>query len=680
MKRTTKRAREEARAAIRPRLVERFKERNLWVLHLYIEDVKRTPSQELDFSHLSQGFALGSGKSPDEVTSAAGEVAAQMIADAQRARAIALTKVPLETAEEMANVYADLACHSVEHLIEGAELHAPVLGREELVRGWGLEFHGPNMPADLMPLACALSSFESEIGHYASDWPSNVSPDDVSAAIRRTKDPEAEKLVSLWQQTVKSTMAPRPPIDIAELPRWKSLLGELPPDAPPPHVSATRADPGKSEGALRSAIVSWPITLCAHIVSIAKRVEQDRRILATAIDAGTPHSHVLGAMRDLPKDLVRHTGRLLPGQPPEEIDGVKRLVLANVYRKPKSQGHLAVLAPGLAMQLTFPFDVGPYEAMTATLARWRGPLQDWKGPVGLRHWAAILRLFSIEGAREGKVKWTMERHLDAMGAPKKSRDDAHFRRDVGNIVELLTMIELAVYAKDGKLRLRAQILAANNKIDRKHGNAWALEGVELSIHPLLYSGVRKPNGQLGSNWYPQTADIAKLDHVRHPHALVYGLVLPIRWRWCWGEGREYFPLSGANLLKLGGIENVRLAEAWKKAKRALQKLEGIDALRRVEWEGEPWTLNGICRLYPPQWAHERIALDLAPVEPCLPPVVRNVPTTGAELKGWRQAQGLTQAQAAEQLGVSLRTVKGAEAKETEPLGWACAKAFARLGR
>lgn len=637
MKRTTKRARDKARAAIRPRLVERFRERVLGVLHPYLDEVKRR-------------------RAGDELTGVSAEEKAQIVAASKRAREVALGTPAPEIAERMAVAYTDFACQSVERLIDGAELHAPILGRDELVQGWGLRFHGPDMHADLVPLAGALGRFESACGHDVSAWPSNVSPDDVSAAIRRTKDPGAEELLTLW--------LPR-----AMLPKIAMSV---------PAVAASGTGPG--DEALRAAVVRWPIMLCAHIVSVAKRVDQDRRILATAIDAGRPHSHVLGAMRDLPKDWVRHTGKILPGQPPEEIDGVPRLVLASVYRKQKSQGHLAVLAPGLAMQLTFPFDVGPYEAMTATLARWRGPLQDWKGPVGLRHWAAVQRLFSIEGAREGKVKWTMERHLDAMGAPQRSRDDAQFRRDVGNIVELLTKIELAVYADDGKLRLRAQILSANNKIDRKHGNAWALEGVELSIHPLLYSGVRKPDGKLGTNWYPQTAEIAKLDHVRHPHALVYGLVLPIRWRWCWGDGLDHFPVSGANLLKLGGIENVRLGDAWKKAQRALEKLEEIDALRRVEWEGGPWTLNGICRLYPPQWAYERIALDLTPVEPVLPPVVRNVPTTGAELRGWRQAQGLTQVQAAERLGVSIRTIKGAEAKETEPLGWACAKAFARLGR
>jgi DNA-binding XRE family transcriptional regulator len=616
MKRSTKRAREEARAAIRPRLCDRFEAR---LLEVIAETKREHPEPPLHQASRRVRAALPSG--PAQATAA-----------------------------RMAGVYTDYACRAVELLVEAPELYDPVLGREDLVSAWGLAFHGPDMPADLVPLAAALGHFETLCGRDARVWPSNVSLDDVSTAIRRTKDPGAEELITRW------------------LPR--SMLAQ--------GMPAASGDPLDSEES--GATVRWPIMLCAHIVSVAKRVDQDRRILATAIDAGRPHSHVLGAMRDLPKDWVRHTGKILPGQPPEEIDGIPRLVLASVYRKQKAQGHLAVLAPGLAMQLTFPFDVGPYEAMTATLARWRGPLQDWKGPVGLRHWAAVQRLFSIEGAREGKVKWTMERHLDAMGAPQKSRDDAQFRRDVGNIVELLTKIELAVYANDGKLRLRAQILSANNKIDRKHGNAWALEGVELAIHPLLYSGVRKPDGQLGSNWYPQTAEIAKLDHVRHPHALVYGLVLPIRWRWAWGDGLDHFAVSGANLLKLGGIENVRLGEAWKKAQRALDKLQEIDALRRVEWDGEPWTLNAICRLYSPEWAHERIALELPPVEPVLPPVMRNVPTTGAELRAWRQAQGLTQAQAAERLGVSLRTIKGAEAKETEALGWACAKAFARLGR
>jgi DNA-binding XRE family transcriptional regulator len=597
---------------------------------------------------------------------------------------IAAPRTTADAAETMATSYTDFALSSVELLIDGpAALHHAVLDRDELVAGWDLRNHGPEMPADMMLVATKHGDIERDSGAMVATWPSNVSHDEVYAALLHTKDEGAAELVAWWRSLVLS------------IPELDRLGAEFQVAAKEERITTANELAAMTLRMMSSAIgekitrarARWPVGTCAHILSVAKRVEEDRRRQAIAIDAGKVHHAILTGMRDLPKDRQRHTGGELRVDPPKVIDGVPRIQLIGVNHKRKKASaekrpRFEVIAPGLAVQLTFPFDAGsPLEAMIATLNHWRGPLQDWKGPAGLRHWAAILRLLSIEGAREGKVKWTMERHLEAIGASKECREDAVFLRDVGRVVELLTKLELAVYAPDGTLRLREQILSGAKKIDRRRGSTWSLEGMELSIHPLLYSGVRKDNGEAGSNWFPQTEALAKLDHIRHPHAIALGLVLPIRWRWDWGDGRDCTSLSGAKLLETAGIpcdKLRRLSDAWRKARAMLDKLQEIGALGRVEWEGEAWTLSGICRLYPPQWARDRTVHALPAVEaPVLPPAVRNVPATGDELLTWRKAQGLTQAEAAKQLHVSERTIRNAETDPAAPLGWALRKAFAK---
>ena len=46
---------------------------------------------------------------------------------------------------------------------------------------------------------------------------------------------------------------------------------------------------------------------------------------------------------------------------------------------------------------------------------------------------------------------------------------------------------------------------------------------------------------------------ARIDHVRHPHALALGLILPIRWRWDLTEDTDHIVLTGAKLMEAAGI-------------------------------------------------------------------------------------------------------------------------------
>ena len=71
----------------------------------------------------------------------------------------------------------------------------------------------------------------------------------------------------------------------------------------------------------------------------------------------------------------------------------------------------------------------------------------------------------------------------------------------------------------------------------------------------------------------------------------------------------------------------------------------------------------VLRFYMAEGHRDRMALGVRPVEL---PAAR--PLSGGELKIWRTAGKLSQAKAAEALGVGVRTVKRAEAAPGEALG------------
>ena len=118
------------------------------------------------------------------------------------------------------------------------------------------------------------------------------------------------------------------------------------------------------------------------------------------------------------------------------------------------------------------------------------------------------------------------------------------------------------------------MLAVTQRGEAMQGSEWALEGMELVIHPVLYEGVRKANGEIGRLWAPAPMELARIDHIRLPHALALGLILPIRWRWALSDEVGYIILTGAKMLEAAGIEvrNQRPGRAWTTLRQSLAAL------------------------------------------------------------------------------------------------------------
>jgi len=387
--------------------------------------------------------------------------------------------------------------------------------------------------------------------------------------------------------------------------------------------------------------VTIPSTFHLALLFMAEReVREGQRRRSIAIDASKAHHGMLTGMRDLPKN----------GKP---------------QTMNTDKGRMELLAPGHDVQLTLPIE-GTSEALVHAI-------RDWRSWFGLRNWAAIQRLLSVEGKREGWVRWTLDTHMAALGYDLRGQRDFKKRQRVAKEVELLTEMELAIYDNDGHERERAPLVHVGKKFDRLHGSEWRLEGMELRINSAVYRGVRTSNGSLGSNWQPAPIELAHVDDVHHPYTLALGLVLPIRWRWAQGDGNNHVELTGANVLELAGIRyrSTHPAEAWNALDRDLAELQRIGGLGQWQWKRDKHTLAGVMELHPPEWALDRTLRKLTPIEPSPPPPI----LTGAELAKFRKGRGWTQEQAAKELGVGIATLKRAEAKPDVPMGPALTKAL-----
>lgn len=368
-----------------------------------------------------------------------------------------------------------------------------------------------------------------------------------------------------------------------------------------------------------------------------------------AIDASKTHHDLVGGMRDWPKDGRRHRGAGMESRIVRDGDTIERIEL---------------LAPGSAVQLHLP--IVEMEGMQDSAVE---ALRRLRGSKGLRHWAALQRLFSVEGGRSGKLRWFLDEHLEALGYDERQRRDPAVRAEAAREVEALAGLELAIYTRGGVLRERRRLLLETGRFERRDGARWKLDGIEFQFNERVYGGVRESTGEIGRNWMPAPVEIAQVDHVRFPYAHALGLLLAIRFRWRLNEAEERLELTGERLLRLSGIpyEARRAERAWTRLQKSLDELTRVGQLASYTWVSpdEAWTLPGVCVLTSAQWLVDRAARGVLPEER---PVDPDRPTTGTELRTWRERRGWSQRETAKRLKITQPALSQAEAKGDLPLG------------
>ena len=327
----------------------------------------------------------------------------------------------------------------------------------------------------------------------------------------------------------------------------------------------------------------------------------------------------------------------------------------------------------LRAQLSLPFEEWSLNGAIAHA------LAQMVRPFGLRNWWAVLRLFSVEGGRQGWVRWTMKDHLDALGLSQRSRENSKRLDEISDLVRLFTKLELAIYDKEGKKAETSPLILVGKRYEQLEGSRWQLDGMELKINPFIYQGVRNmETGELGNRFFPAPIELARIDHRNNRHASILGGILPIRWQWnLFGKDKlDYLAISGEKLLELAHIKPIptQPQRAWDQLDRALEILIKIEMVGRYKWKNRPYTNKGIIRIYPHIIWLDRTVGGLKPIE--LPPV--KIPRNGAELKEWRKKEELNQKEAAEKLKVTKRTLQRAEANKDKSLGKSILRGFERL--
>lgn len=288
-----------------------------------------------------------------------------------------------------------------------------------------------------------------------------------------------------------------------------------------------------------------------------------------------------------------------------------------------------------------------------------------RGHEGLRHWATVLYLMSVKGGRTGRIVWTVNDHMDAMGYSRDATRDKTTRQRIAREVAALARLMLVVSDASGKHRIRRPLLLKIEEAVMERDSEWTVEGMTLEMHPALWDGVRKPDGSYGTNWFPASPDLPKLHHQKHPHAIILGQRIPIRLRWAMGEHRTYIDLSGRNALEFAGIQPERRwhpGRAWETFNANVTALQNLPrpGVGAVEWLRGTNTLDGVVRFHAAPWQRVMTHHRLPPIE------TKELPATGAALRADREARGWTQTDLARALGVSDRTVRNAEKGDALP--------------
>jgi DNA-binding XRE family transcriptional regulator len=382
-------------------------------------------------------------------------------------------------------------------------------------------------------------------------------------------------------------------------------------------------------------------------------VDADRRRRYVAIDTGAPHTQLLdGLTQTVSRDGRGHVAALATGS----------LAAQAMFRD--GIGRLELLAPGHAVQLSLALGDGSTNIPEATIQL----IEQVHRIRTVRHYAAVLESLTVSG-RTGRFVWSVDRHLERMGIHS---NDWNQRTEAIAAVKNLSLLEIAIYDQNNKLRVRSPLLRQISSIDRNvapqgEPATWELGGFELEIARPLYEGIRGDDGTLGTNWYPQSPLARYVDERHDAGALRLGLTLGFQFRRAWADGKPIVTLKGQTALTKAGIalSARRPGEAWAALERALNTLRDLPepAIGGWRWRDTARQAEALLEIWPADWQRDRTLLGITPLEPRSAEAL----LTGADLRAYRVRHGLTQDALATRLSVTARTLREAERHPERPL-------------
>lgn len=298
---------------------------------------------------------------------------------------------------------------------------------------------------------------------------------------------------------------------------------------------------------------------------------------------------------------------------------------------------------------------------------------------GVRDWLTLHRMAAEQGAT-GKVRWTWAEHRERTAYDRiiraKNATDAELAAKVVGRLERMKGAELRwnVSTADGKYAWAR--IGPFGLIDIPAGGGVLTEAgreqriAKIELNPSIYEGAARGSKAPHFALLPERALELPGPQLR----LLAHLFLDFHYA---GEASGVGRKAGT-LWTYAGIRDgdATTRGRWPDATRALNRaLDAIGAAVGWDWSCDPGeNADTLYRIRPPTWWSDRV---LRGVPADYGPSLASVPRTGAELKGWREARGLSQRAVAELVGVSQPTVLRAERRGDAPLSPDLATGLAR---
>jgi hypothetical protein len=296
---------------------------------------------------------------------------------------------------------------------------------------------------------------------------------------------------------------------------------------------------------------------------------------------------------------------------------------------------------------------------------------------GVRDWLTLHRMAAEQGAT-GKVRWTWAEHRERTAYDRlirtKNATESELAAAVVSRLERMKRAELRwnTSTADGKWAWAR--IGPFGLIDIPAAGGLEIGGearvAKIVLNPAIYEGAARGSKAPHFALLPERALELPGPQLR----LLAHLFLDFTY------AREVDGVTrkAGTLWSYAGIQagEDTPRKRWPDATRALARaLDAVGDAVGWDWSCAPGdNADTLYRIRPPAWWTDRV---LRGVPADYGPSLASTPRTGAELKAWRTARGLSQREVAALVGLSHPTILRAEKRAEAPLDPALAAALAR---
>lgn len=559
-----------------------------------------------------------------------------------------LDKVRSVKLERLFAIVAQSIQNAANELISDSRIRAAACVR--LASFWPLAWHEGRATHDEH---FALVALQGQWGHqeatFPEVWPADITPEDLAIALDSSNDGRAQWIARAIRQGIVWRREDGSPLRDERGQLLFSDVGNV-------RARGLPAWPREDEfvdGTPRDALDALRITIPA--VCIARAVTHVRR------DQRVPHlpfpssHHARTALT-----LVSGRSSAIKFEPRESKASFA--LECGPYTSDIPRGQLAFPFPANVVQAN-----DARRAILSILARDReSALHDW----------LALHVLASRSGQSGQFVWTWEAHREiAQWATRIKTKNVTNQNALREVSERLKRWDKSILrawlprdkGKKDFVRLPGTLLELSAGTEDAAGN---IERAIIRINPALYL---EPNG----------GHYTHIDE-RALHLDANTLRVCVSIAFVARDARDNGGLvdcSGQLLWDSAGIEGKNDAIRDEHLRRSLDALRRADIIASWEADGAEGTPDRRYIIAPSNAWIDRTVLGIPPAPTAvalLPSETRNeLPATGDDLRAWREARGITQAQAAGMLGTSESTIRRAERKGSDSLSRALIRALVK---